>query len=298
VAVVDCALGPVLAGNLLVADLESQLAIYSRYLDLRPVARGQLSEALATGWDVPALRGASWALLASESGAAWLRLIEDRACVAPAPLSRQGWIALEVLVRDVDELAARLRGGPFRFIGEPADLDVSDSIRAFQVEGSAGEVLYLTQVKSPVPPFDLPLASCEVDRLFIPILAVNERAQALSFYQALPGVTAMSFDTRITVINRALGLPIETRHPIASAQLAGQSLIEIDQLPALRPVTSNGLPGGIAFVSFAVTDLNIVPEQSLGGIYAVEEAPYAGRRAALYRGSGGELVELIETGPR
>jgi len=59
--------------------------------------------------------------------------------------------AAELIVDDVDALAAELASSPFRIIGGPADLSFSDQIRAMQVVGPAREVLYLTQADQ-MPP--------------------------------------------------------------------------------------------------------------------------------------------------
>ena len=95
------------------------------------------------------------------------------------PFRHQGWMSLEISVENVDALRPDLEGSPFRVIGEPANLDVSDDIRAMQAIGPAGEVLYLTEIKAEVPPFELPFARCAVDRLFIPVLLAPDRERAL-----------------------------------------------------------------------------------------------------------------------
>ena len=45
--------------------------------------------------------------------------------------------------------------------------------------GPAGETLYLTEVRAPVPPFDLPMnARFTAERLFIPVLSAPDREAA------------------------------------------------------------------------------------------------------------------------
>jgi hypothetical protein len=133
---------------------------------------------------------------------------------------------------------------------------MSDAIRAMQVVGPSGEVLYLTEVKREVPPFDLPFARCSVDRLFIPVMTCPDREAALVHYEDLSGNEGLRFDTRITVISAALGLDREHRHPVATLQLRGSTLIEIDQVPGLRPAPFGGdlPPTGIALIHFRHAD--------------------------------------------
>ena len=56
----------------------------------------------------------------------------------------------------------------------------------------------------------------------------------------------------ITVINRAKGYDIEHQHPVATIQLAGETLIELDQVTDLEPAPFHGEapPTGIALVHF------------------------------------------------
>lgn len=289
-------MGPVQAGTLVTGDLSALEQAYRDWLEMTVVDRGELSSDLAVGWGMRELAGSPCSVLASASGVTWLRAIEQSGCEAAQPLAWHGWLSLEVLVADVDALAARLENSPFRLIGPPANLDVSDAIRACQVVGPAGEVLYLTSVGAQVPPFDLPEAICPVDRLFIPVLAAPDRDTAMHFYRELSGSEPLAFETRITVINRALGLPVTQRHPVATVQLAGKSLIEIDQLAGLveRPEMQSGLVPGIAMVSFEVDGLDAIAAQPVAKPYCLDDAFYRGRRAALYRGAAGEWVELIE----
>ncbi|WP_317928517.1 hypothetical protein [Halioxenophilus sp. WMMB6] len=289
-------IGPVLCGTLVTGDLELIINAYQGWLDMAVSEQGVLPEALASGWAMPSLAGQRYALLTSRSGASWLRVIEQPGCAPAEPVASLGWLSLEVLVEDVFKLAERLRESPFRFIGEPAKLDVSDSITACQVVGPAGEVLYLTAVASPVPPFELPVATAFVDRLFIPVMAVPERASAMHYYETADNFKALAFDTKVTVINRSLGKPIERRIPVCTLQLDHESLIEIDEVsefPA-RAVLPSGLVAGIAVVSFLVDSFEQIPGQPLAPVFTLDDGFYQGRRAALYRGPAGELVEFIE----
>jgi hypothetical protein len=116
-------------------------------------------------------------------------------------------------------------------------------------------VLYLTEVKREVPPFELPFARCPVDRLFIPVMTCPDREAALAHYEGLSGNEGLRFETRITVISGALGLDREHRHPVATLQLREATLIEIDEVPDLRPAPFGDdlPPTGIAEIHFRAT---------------------------------------------
>lgn len=245
-------LGPAQAATLVVADLDQCTAIYAEHLQLAPQDETALTDAdaLELGW--PDLAGSRSAWLANALGEPWLRFIEHRGAAVSRPFECYGWLSLEIAVQDVDALGAALVDGPFEIIGPPADLAMSDAIRAMQVAGPSGEVLYLTEVKRPVPPFELPMARCPVDRLFIPVMTTPDREASLAHYATLSGNEGLRFDTRITVISAARGFDRDHQHPVATLQLAGNTLIEIDQVDGLQPAPfgAPSPPTGIALIHF------------------------------------------------
>ena len=289
-------LGPARTGTLVTANFDTLVAAYSGYLSLRVIESGLVSPAMAKLWGANKLAGNRYAVLCSESGIAWIRVVEDIEATLPVPFRQQGWMSLEVLVADVDSLASELENSPFVTYRPPANLDVSDDIRAMQVIGPAAEVLYLTEVKAPVPPFDIPMAKCRVDQLFIPVMCCPDRDSALAFYQQFVGGRDYCFDTKITSVNAAYGYALERKHPVATVQLAGSTMIEIDQIDAaeLRPRTEGKLPAGIAMISFEVASLEGLELDFLAAPARLQQWPYQGRLAACCVGAGGELVELIE----
>jgi hypothetical protein len=60
-----------------------------------------------------------------------------------------------------------------------------------------------------------------------------------------------AFDTKITVLNRALGRPLADRHPVAVVQLAGRSLVESDEVRDDAPVASTPRPRGVWSLAIA-----------------------------------------------
>lgn len=284
-------LGRIDSATLLAPDLDAACASYARALGLSASARGSLCQEMAGHLDLPALAGARMAWLAGEGGT-WLRLVEaPQAKIGIPPMQRHGWLSLEVLVGDVDALAATLPDD-WTVLGAPADLDVSPDIRACQVLGPCGELYYLTQVRAPVPPFELPQTAARVDRPFIVVLSTPDRDRTQAAWEALAGRTAWAFDTRITVLNRALGQPLEQRYPVAVLQFRDRCLIEIDQVPLEVPAGEE-LQAGTWLVSIERDTLD-AGIAGIGPIVQPEDAHYRGARAALWRGPCGERVELVE----
>ncbi|WP_299592273.1 hypothetical protein [uncultured Microbulbifer sp.] len=301
----SASLGPSVFATLVTRDLDRAVAAYKQFLALNQSACGMefVSPALADLWGCPGLAGARQCLLENALGEPFVRIVEDPAVSTTTPLHYHGWMALEVVVEDVDGLAQTIQeqgsASGFEVLRPAADLELSDKIRASQVAGPCGEVLYLTRISGEVPPFDLPRARCPVDRLFIPVVSVPDRAASMTFYEGFPGTQCLQFQTRITVVNQAFGLPLEQQHPVATVSLRGQSLIEIDELAPARPhiVSEGTLPAGIASISFEVDSFDQLASAGVTLIQSprrITEAPYAGRRVAMLQGTAGELIELIE----
>ena len=179
-------LGPLTHATLLCPDVEKLADVYARYLDMAVKRKEALSAKAAQLLGVPQSAPCLWLGPQGADEACWLRLVSGGEWAQPAkPLRKRGWMALEVLVEDVDRVARQLQGSPFVVLGEPANLAVSEHIRAMQVRGIAGEVLYLTEVRGAVPPFELPRAQHPVDGLFIAVLAAGEGSASGAFYHRL-----------------------------------------------------------------------------------------------------------------
>lgn len=291
-------LGPSQMGTIACARPQLVLDSYCQHLDLHIAENGTITPQLAALWGAEKLAGNRYWLLANKLDHCWLRIIEDSAGENLAAFQYSGWLALEVSVNNVDDLADKLTDSPFRIFRPPADLELSDKIRAFQVVGPAGEVLYLTQLKGAVPPFEIVPARCRVDRLFIPVLSSVNRKQTLAFYENLAQRVGLCFDTKLTSVNQAFGFELDRHHPLATLQLAGNSMLEIDQINAAkpRPQTAGKLPGGIAMVSFEINSFeNIAPGSIVTPAQNIDSAPYCGRETICLQGASGELIELIKT---
>ncbi len=208
-----------------------------------------------------------------------------------------GWNAAELIVEDVDAMARHLEASPFELLGAPENLSFTDSIRAMQVRGPAGEVLYLTQIKAPVAGLDLPRARCPVDRAFIVILGGDSMEAIQAAYGDLFGIPRTPvMQSRVKGMSAALGLPADSQYPISAMPLHGQSFIEVDEMPAAAGPRRTGqglLPPGISIVSCRISagcDSSIE-------LFEIDD-PAGGGKCSMgcYRGPAGELLELIRPG--
>jgi catechol 2,3-dioxygenase-like lactoylglutathione lyase family enzyme len=294
-------LGRIAAVTLTVPDVAGTTAAYREFLGYRVTHDGALGREVARAWGRPQLAGRRSVLMEPESGAeVYLRFVEGPRYPGYEPLACLGWNAAELIVADVDALAGRLARGPFRVVGPPADLSFSDRIRAMQVVGPAGELLYLTQIKEPLPAFDTPVAASFVDRVFIVILGGSSLELLQDHYQARFGVPRVPvLQSVVSTLSAKYALPVDYRHSIAALPIGGQCYIEVDQMPkaaVARPCAPGELPPGIAMVSFEVAQIPTPPPGALGPTERPPSPPYGGRRTSTCVGPAGELIELIESG--
>lgn len=291
-------LGPISCVTIAAPEVQRMIDTYRLYLGYELVDHGKLSAQQALLWGRPGLAGRRYAImLPGGEGETSFRFVESPPAPGYRPFLHMGWNAAELMVQDVDGIAARLADSPFKIIGPPANLSFTDKIRAMQVLGPSNESLYLTSFKEKMAEFDVPEAKHYVDRTFIVILGGQSVASLNEFYSRHFGIaTAQSMPAVISVISKAHGIPADTKHELAALELSGQSFIEADTMPAAtlpRDSASGELPPAIAMVSFGVDALPdtlsyLAPPQAL------PHAPYGGRRAAVAVGSAGELIELIE----
>jgi hypothetical protein len=286
----DTVLGRLRAATLVCPDFALATHAYREYLGYRLADEGVIDAALAEAWRAPAVAGARFEWLVPASGAdVGIRLVEGRG--APfAPYSSWGWNALEIAVADCDRAVARLADGPFRVVGPPADLGFSDgALRAGQVVGPAGEVLYLTQIRRQVPGFALPAAQCLVDQPFIVILHAPDAGVAIEEYRRRfgnPGSPTFQFP--VDFMAEFQGLPKDHPYTLGTVALDGAGYFEIDSAPShigARPVADGALPPGIAMVTVET------PAAHDGA--RVAGALYAGSTVKRIDGVAGEWLELI-----
>lgn len=270
---------------------------WSAEFDYRTVERGVISSELASHWQAPQSEGADYLLMQPANGApVYVRLVEDKLANDYRPMTTHGWNATELLVRDTDKVAAKLRQSPFDIIGEPRDLwNAPDAPRAMQALGQGNELLYLTtnpQARAGLMlGDDMPL----VERPFIMVAGGPSMEAFQAFYERLGLTVTDPAPFRITMISKANNLPLDTTYPLAVVNLAPGYLIEVDELPPTigpKPVAPGRLPPGIAVVSFTA-DTMPADLPWLRAPAALAEFPYDGRRSGLLQGPGGELIEVI-----
>jgi hypothetical protein len=270
-------LGRILEVTYTVPDLGVVEAAYTRWLGYRVTARGFVSGALARDWDAPALAGRAQLALEPAGGeSVALRFVFEPRAAGWRSLTTFGWNVSEIVVEDVDALAARLSGSPFRIIGGPASLTRFPMIRAMQVVGPVGECLYFTQVGAGSG-LDLARAEAPVGRVFIVVAGGPDVHRLFDTYAAFANEMDAPVRTRVQVISQANGLPADTLHAHGLVKLAHGSLIELDEYPPVataRPEPAGGLPAGMAVVSFEV-------KGRVG--------------SALVRGTAGERLLLVGT---
>jgi catechol 2,3-dioxygenase-like lactoylglutathione lyase family enzyme len=262
-----------LAGATVVTpDLDAAVAAYGDLLGYRGDAAAPITNELAASWGCPAAAGARMATLYPERGARrFVRLVEGRPAAGYRALGSYGWNAIEMIVQDLDALAARLRGSVFEIVGEPAvlDFDFTDQIRAMQVRGPGEEMLYLTEVNAEIPGFALPRADSAVGEIFVMVLGAASIAEAAATYVALGRERGPDLAARIEVLSDVHGMKAGHRHALTTIALDACSLIEIDAFPVTavqRPPSSVGLPSGIAMVSLAIGETGFASRVVKGGV--------------------------------
>ena len=164
-------IGPIVGVTIATPDLAASEQAYVGDLGYRARTRGRVTEAQARAWDCPATAGARFMTLQPAAADDFeFRFVESATAGGYRAFSTFGWNAAELIVQDVDAMADELRGSAFEMLGPPQDLSFTDAIRAMQVRGPGGEILYLTQFKRELDALPAPLARCKVDRVFIVIV--------------------------------------------------------------------------------------------------------------------------------
>ncbi|MBK6596634.1 MAG: hypothetical protein IPG25_01470 [Proteobacteria bacterium] len=260
-----------------VPDLDLIESTYTRWLGYRVTERGTISESTARGWEAPALVGRRQLALEPAHGeSVVLRFVAEPLAAGWQALKTFGWNVSEIVVEDVDALAARLADSPFRIIGAPASLARFPMIRAMQVVGPAGECLYFTQVGAGSG-LELARAQAPVGRVFIVVAAGPDVHRLFDMYAAFGNEVDTPVSTCVQVISRANDLPADTLHAHGLVKLGNGSLIELDEYPAVatsRIVPSGGLPVGMALVEFETRGM---------------------QGSVLLRGAANECIRLVGT---
>ena len=284
-----------------VPELDPVVAAWTRYLDYRVAERGEIGPDLCAAWATPAAAGQRYCTLVPASGQdSYIRFVETADPGGYGPPMTFGWNATELLVLDVDALARRFHGSPFRVLGGPGDLYPRPRApRAMQVVGPSGELIYFTRILPGGSRYGLHGARSPVDRVFIVTVGGPSSERMHAFYGGTLGLRIMDRMPFInTILAHGCGAPPSTVFPTSIARIPGRSfLLEMDQYPAgvePRRRREGHLPPGMSMVAFRVRSLDDLPVSLRAPPRVIEGVPYAGRRVGVIEGNAGEWLELIE----
>jgi len=248
-------IGPIDTVTILTHDLATSAAMYiSAFGWQTKGSEYQLKAEEANRWQAMNLIGARVLEVCGVNGR--VRFIESSTYKNPLPLRTFGWSALEICVNDVNNYVAQAVEAGFEVLNEAVLL--SGSVKplpliAAQLAGINGEVVYITQILSEVPNFELPDVSKESGSIFICVLGASDLEKSREVLESNFEVRrASDREIAIRVINRVYEKPLETLHRLSSLQLAGRNAIEIDQLPIegqQREVLPHNLAPGISVVT-------------------------------------------------
>ena len=229
---------------------------YEDYLGYRSVDAGVMSAELAAAIDRPELADRRFVTMMPRSGPqVALRLVEGDTS-GYVPMKRVGWSAIELLVKDPEQLESELPGSAFRHLQGPDFLTEQKNILAMQVTGPNQELFYLTHMIDPSKSFLRPEPSPEpVGHTFIMVMGSPDLEASLAFWRRYfdNGIVG-PIPYRIGVLSDAYDLPGETLHPLALVSMSAGYGIEIDQYPdeATAVPAPEGERGGVILVSLSV----------------------------------------------
>jgi hypothetical protein len=282
------------------ADLGEIERRYGRWIDYKVRERGKVPRDLARSWGAPKAAGRDYILLSSDAAPeVFIRVVRTPGVKGYEPLTTHGWNAIEIIVDDPDALFTSMAPSPFTVIGEPAPLGSYPTIRAFQVVGSASEVLYLTAETGDRSKSILPDPNGRVGRIFIMVVAGPDIHALQGWYVDKFNLPKNPVRERpLKLLTRAQNLAPDRAMPIVTARLAEHgNLIEFDgysENTTPRPRRKGELPHSIAMTSFIVRDLDALKLDYITPPAVRSGLAYQGRRAATVVGPAGELIELIE----
>jgi hypothetical protein len=285
-------LGAIRAVTHAAPDLDRIERAYTRYLGYRVIERGLVPRPVADSWAAPAVAGRAYMTMEPASReCVHLRFVESTGAVGWRALTSH-WNATEIVVENVDALAATLTDSPFRIIGRPQSLQRFPMIRAMQVIGPAGECLYFTQVGAHSG-LELAAAKSFVGRVFIVVAGGSDLSAMFAAYARFSNRSDPPVKTRIEVISSANGLPPETEYAHGLIHLPRGTLIELDGYPEIttpRWVARGELPPGMAIVSFEFPQI----EKIIHAEPCTQALLPGAARAVTLKGFAGELLELVE----
>jgi catechol 2,3-dioxygenase-like lactoylglutathione lyase family enzyme len=287
------------AATLAVPDAAATTQRYCDWFDYSIVERGELSEDLARSWGAPANAGKPYAVVQPASRAdLYIRIVEGDRAPGYRPLRTFGWAAIEICVQDVLAANARMIESPFEIIGPPREIEGLPAIYPMQVEGPDGEIVYLTQIRSDLPAYDLPRASTPIDKLFICVLACSDMRASIRWFEETVGISfGREMEIVYTMLAKAFGTPMDKLYTISTMVHERDVFLELDQYPpeaATRPTVEGQLPPAVAMVTLKVPDFNRIRGEWITPPKRRDGPVYNGGRAGALRAPDGALVEIVE----
>ena len=248
-------IGPIETVTILTHDLTASADMYLSAFGWQiPETEYKLRVEDARRWQATNLIGARVLEVRGINGG--VRFIESAEHQKPKPLRTFGWSSLEICVDDVHKYVAQAVAAGFEVLNEAVPLSGTSKplpLIAAQLAGINGEVIYVTQILSEVPNFELPDVSKESGSIFICVLGASDLEKSREVLELNFEVRrASDREVAIRVINRVYEKPLDSLHRMSSLQLAGRNAIEIDQLPtegAQREKLAGNLPPGISIVT-------------------------------------------------
>ncbi|WP_339691798.1 hypothetical protein [uncultured Parasphingorhabdus sp.] len=295
-------LGKIRCATIVCENAESAAALYQRALGYKFIEDGTISTPLANSWGAGKMAGAKFVIIGPTSDADCLiRFVEDASIKPLTPYLTGGWTALEFTVKNSDSAIRNLSECGFDVLGPAEDLEFSEgALRAGQVSGPHGEVLYLTQVNRQLDNYVLPPARCDVDKIFIVILAVNDVDETMIQYNSRFGSPKKdTFEAAVPFIADYHSIDQAHEFYVGTVELQDENYIEIDGMPKAvdaRPCVQGCLPGGISMMTFEVE--SVQPFEALArGVPANSNSRlYTGQPSLAFTSSTGEWIEVV--GPR
>lgn len=292
------------AATLSVSDLDRAVENYTRWLDFTVTESGTLDQDLAASWGASASAGQRFSVLTPASGRdVFLRFVENPPHPDYVPLTSFGWAAIELCVQDVLAANERMEQSPFEIIGPPREIEGLDAIYPMQVKGPDGEIVYLTQIRSDLPAFDLPRAEAFIDRLFILVMGCSDLNGSLDWIEQHIGlqVGRRHMEIVYTMLANAFKLPVDDLHVIATMVHERDVFLELDQYPepaVIRPGFADHLPQGVAIGTVLTPDFETVHNHCkdlwIAPPVIRESAIYAGKRSATVKAPDDTLIEVVE----
>jgi hypothetical protein len=277
-------LGAIRAVTLTASDLAAVESAWTKFMGYRVKGRGKLSSQTVKSWGAPSLAGKQFVTLGPASGEpTYLRFIEQ-----PTPdgydfSGTYGWNTTEITVQNSVELYERLKDSPFKVRGPPRQVPTYPYLQAMGATGPAGERLNLTWITETRP--DLAVAKSFVGRCFITVQSSPDLQGSLDFFRTTFGNTASPIRKLPSI-------------DLSVVTLKDGAKIEIDQHKGegrKRERVADGLPAGVALVSFECSSFNSMTDRFLSPPAKSELEPFSGRHAGTMQGLAGELIELLDT---